>query len=69
MSVQPIQPALIGQIMRDGRAYAHTSERERQEIALRLASPKRAEAGAEIVPQADAAHLPLFVQANEPKLI
>ena len=38
-------------------------------IAMRLASPKRADAGAVIVPQQDAGHLPLFVAANEPRLI
>lgn len=46
-----------------GRA-ATTSDRTRQLLALRAASPARAAA-----PQADAAHLPLFVAANEPRLI
>jgi hypothetical protein len=39
-------------------------ERERAVIAARLSSPKRS-----TVDQADAAHLPLFVAANEPRLI
>lgn len=40
----------------------------RKIIALRLASPKRAEAGHVIASQADAGHLPLFVAADEPSL-
>lgn len=38
--------------------------REREVMALMLASPARSTA-----PQADAAHLPLFVAANEPRLL
>lgn len=45
------------------------SDRERQEIALKLAAPHRAPAGRVIANQADAAHLPLFVAANEPRLL
>lgn len=70
MSVPPIAPDMLGKIMCDGRASGSCgSDRERQEIALRLASPKRANAGTPIEQQQDAAHLPLFVHANEPKLI
>jgi hypothetical protein len=43
--------------------------RARELIALRLAAPKRGEAGKPIEQQQDAAHLPLFVHANEPKFI
>lgn len=68
-SVAPIEPAMLAVIMRDGRATGQgASERERREIALRLAGPKRASAGKPIEQQQDAAHLPLFVHANEPRL-
>lgn len=40
------------------------TERERAEIELRLSSPKRS-----TTDQADAAHLPLFIAANEPSLL
>lgn len=78
MSVPPIHPATLARIMRNARGAAQerasdgrTSLRtkERQLIALRLASPKRAGAGQPIEQQQDAAHLPLFVHANEPTLI
>ena len=52
-----------------GPAAAPLSERDRQLIALRLKSPKRADPDAAAAPQADAAHLPLFVAADEPKLL
>lgn len=42
---------------------------DHQRIALRLASPKRAAPGRIIADQADAGHLPLFVAANEPRLL
>lgn len=45
------------------------TEKQRQIIALRLASPKRADAGKPVADQHDAAHLPLFVAANEPGLL
>lgn len=41
---------------------------DHQRVALRLASPKRANAGRVVEPQADAAHLPLFIAADEPRL-
>ncbi|MFM9829384.1 MAG: hypothetical protein ACKVOB_11670 [Sphingomonas sp.] len=41
---------------------------DRQRLALAAASPKRANPGRVIVPQADAGHLPLFIAANEPTL-
>jgi hypothetical protein len=44
------------------------NERELQLIALRLASPKRANAGRTIEAQADAGHLPLFIAADESRL-
>lgn len=53
----------------DAGAARMAAERERQRIALRLASPKRADAGAIVVDQADAGHLPLFIAANEPVLL
>lgn len=69
MSVRPIAPDMLAAIMADPAACASgQSDRDRQIIALRLASPKRADAGAPIEHQADAAHLPLFVAVNEPKL-
>lgn len=45
------------------------TEKERQIIALKLVSPMRAPAGRVIASQSDAAHLPLFIEANEPRLI
>jgi hypothetical protein len=42
-----------------------TSDRHRQEIELRLKSPKRPGA----VTAEDVNHLPLFVAANEPSLL
>jgi hypothetical protein len=50
------------------RAARPLTEREREIVRLRLASPKRASAGKPIEQQQDAAHLPLFVHANEPEL-
>lgn len=44
------------------------TNRQRLEIALRLASPKRGNPGAILAPQADASDCPLFVSANEPRL-
>lgn len=52
----------------DGPTQRPATERERLEIALRLASPKRANSGRIAASQADAGHLPLFVSANEPAL-
>lgn len=43
--------------------------RERELMALRARSPKRADAGRVIADQADAGHLPLFVAANEPRML
>ena len=40
-----------------------------ERVALQLAGPKRADPGAVVRDQADAAHLPLFVAANEPRLL
>lgn len=40
------------------------ADRNRQLLELRAKAPKRAAA-----PQADAGHLPLFIAANEPRLI
>lgn len=45
------------------------TDRERQLIALRLASPHRAAQGHFLTDQADAGHLPLFAAANEPRMI
>lgn len=58
-------PAQWEQTRRD---QERMTDSQRQLIALRLASPKRAEAGRTIAAQADAAHLPLFIAANEPGL-
>lgn len=55
--------------MRPARPFAPLTDQDRQILALRLASPKRAHAGAVIQTQADAGHLPLFVAANEPRLL
>lgn len=52
----------------NGRACPYC-EREREIVALRAKSPKRANPGAAPAPQADAGHLPLFIAANEPRLI
>jgi hypothetical protein len=68
-TAKPIAPAMLAAIMNDPDAVAPAdAERAREIIALRLASPKRASAGKPIEQQQDAAHLPLFVHANEPKL-
>ncbi len=48
--------------------HGRITERDRQTVALLLASPKRADPRAIVADQADAAHLPLFVAANEPTL-
>lgn len=70
-SVPPISPGTLAAIMGDQDAAGGPDMRERhaQEIALRLASPKRGEPSKSIEQQQDAAHLPLFVHANEPKFI
>lgn len=51
-------------IMESRLAMLPPTSGERQLIALALASPHRS-----MMPQADAGHLPLFVAANEPRLI
>ncbi len=48
---------------------AAVTESYRQRIALRLASPMRADPGRTRAAQADAGHLPLFIAANEPVLL
>lgn len=69
MSVPSIAAHLLAAATGDLAAVAPPdAERARQLIALRLASPKRASAGKPIEQQQDAAHLPLFVHANEPTL-
>lgn len=69
MAVQPMTPDMLSSLTGDHAASgADLGERQRQLIALRLASPKRAGAGQPIEQQQDAAHLPLFVAANEPSL-
>ena len=45
------------------------TDRDRQLVALKLASPLRAPANRCIPDQQDHGHLPLFVAANEPKLL
>lgn len=45
------------------------TDRQRQELQLRAASPKRADPGRVVVDQQDAGHLPLFIAANEPRLL
>lgn len=45
------------------------TERDRQLVALKLASPLRAQPGAVIRDQQPHEHLPLFIAANEPRLI
>ena len=44
------------------------SDRDRELLALKLASPMRSSAGCVVEDQADAGHLPLFVAASEPTL-
>jgi hypothetical protein len=46
-----------------------TAAREREIIALRLDSPKRADPTRAPADQADAGHLPLFIHANEPRFL
>lgn len=50
-------------------ALTAANDRERTEIALRLKSPKRHDAGKAPAAQRDVNHLPLFVAANEPVLL
>lgn len=45
------------------------TERDRQIVALRLSSPKRADAGRVIEAQKDSGHLPLFIASDEGKLL
>lgn len=47
---------------------SHTDNRAAIEIALRLAAPKRADAGRYLTTQDDASDCPLFRAANEPRL-
>jgi hypothetical protein len=66
----PIAPAMLAAIMGEPEAVAPADgERARAIIALRLNAPKRGLTGKPIEQQADAAHLPLFVAANEPRFI
>lgn len=64
LSVWQLRAALDCGALVDIGAAPSISERSRQLLALRAASPHRSH-----MPQADAAHLPLFVAANEPRLI
>jgi hypothetical protein len=67
--VRQVEPATLAALMNDlGAVSPQDAERARKLIKMRLASPKRGEAGKPIEQQHDAAHLPLFVHANEPKL-
>lgn len=59
----------LQQSARVAAAVDRELSRDAQLIALRIAAPKRADAGRIIAAQDDAAHLPLFVAANEPKLL
>jgi hypothetical protein len=68
-TVPPIAPALLAAATGDLDAVApEDADKARQIIALRAAAPKRSEAGKAVEPQQDAAHLPLFIAANEPRL-
>ena len=49
--------------------FAPSQSEAQRQIALRLAAPKRANAGKVIAPQDDASDCPLFRAANEPRLI
>jgi hypothetical protein len=70
MPVSPMPSAMLAAITTDLDAVAPVDQaRAREIITLRLAAPKRAEAGKPIEQQQDAAHLPLFVNVNEPKFI
>lgn len=64
-----IAPHMLAAITGDLDAVSpEDAERARQIMGLRLNAPKRSEAGKPVEQQQDAAHLPLFVHANEPKL-
>lgn len=66
MAVPPIAPNMLARIMCDGRAATPAPRdpaRERAWAELRAGAPLRAK-----TEQQDAAHLPLFVAANEPRL-
>ena len=69
MSVPYIAPSMLAKII-PGDAFPtppRDVEGDRARIAAKLASPKRESKRIEAVE--DAAHLPLFVAANEPKFI
>jgi hypothetical protein len=71
-SVPPIAPDMLARdhVRRARCAPEQPPSAAIEIIALRLASPKRGEHGqANAEQQQDAAHLPLFVHANEPKFI
>lgn len=62
----------LSRLMKDGAFEVFDpsiTDRDRQLVALKLAAPMRAAAGKVIASQSDAAHLPLFIEANEPRLI
>lgn len=55
--------------MTDDQTPPTTNDRDRQLIALRAASPKRANPGSVIVTQDDASDCPLFAAANQERLL
>lgn len=58
----------IAQAVRAAASADPQMTRQAQLIALRLAAPKRADAGKIIAVQDDASDCPLFIAANEPRL-
>jgi hypothetical protein len=65
------KPRPLGQASLDAQPARKAKERYKRqihELKLRAASPLRSDDGKSIKPQDDAAHLPLFVTANEPTL-
>lgn len=68
-SVDPLDRANAGLAVMTSVGFAPSSAEANRIIALRLAAPKRAEPGRIIAGQTDAGHLPLFVSADEPRLL
>lgn len=68
-SGNPLERANAGLAVMTDVGFRPSSREASRIIALRLASPKRADPGRVIVDQADAGHLPLFGAANEQVLL
>lgn len=68
-SADPLNRANAADAIFGGLGVRPSSDEAQRIIALRLASPKRADPGKITTDQADAGHLPLFIAANEPRFL